>query len=144
MHAEEDRNATVHRIRLLHENTVALWGKFTAPRMIAHLSDSIRMGTGELAVAEKQSILRYSPLKQLIIYVAPFPKNVPTAPELLARAPLAFRSEVEDLRRLLEQFALRDPRAQWPRHPVFGAMSGGEWGALAYRHCDHHLRQFGI
>lgn len=143
LHVQGDRRAIVDRIRKLDEHAPARWGKFTAPRMVAHLSDSMRMATGELAVAGKRSPLRYPPFKQIVIYVAPFPKSVPTAPELLARAPLAFDSEAEDLIRLLERFASRDPRATWPPHPVFGAMSGGDWGALAYKHCDHHLRQFG-
>lgn len=143
LHTEADRQAIVARIGALDEHTPARWGAFTAPRMVAHLSDSLRMATGDLAVASKRTVMRYSPLKQLIIYVAPFPRNVPTAPELLARAPLPFGSEVRDLLRLMDRFASRDPRGPWPSHPVFGTLSGGDWGVLAYRHTDHHLRQFG-
>lgn len=29
-------------------------------------------------------------------------------------------------------------------HGVFGAMSGRDWQRWAYRHTDHHLRQFGL
>jgi hypothetical protein len=29
-------------------------------------------------------------------------------------------------------------------HPVFGTLSGKAWGALGWRHLDHHLRQFGV
>jgi hypothetical protein len=28
--------------------------------------------------------------------------------------------------------------------PLFGPLTGREWGALAYKHADHHLRQFGV
>jgi hypothetical protein len=31
-----------------------------------------------------------------------------------------------------------------PEHPAFGRLSGRAWGALVYRHMDHHLRQFGL
>ncbi|MEP6621507.1 MAG: DUF1569 domain-containing protein [bacterium] len=143
MHSEKDRRAIAERVRALDENRKPVWGRFTAPRMVAHLSDAIRMATGELGVARRKSVMRYPPLKQFIIYLAPFPKGVPTAPELLARAPLSFESEVEDLVRQLKRFAARDPKGKWPAHPIFGTMSGGDWGTLAYRHCDHHLRQFG-
>ncbi len=30
------------------------------------------------------------------------------------------------------------------RHPVFGLMTRAQWGRWAYRHMDHHLRQFGV
>ena len=143
LHAARDRQDIARRIRALGQNAPAKWGKFSAPQMVAHLTESMRMATGDLAVRQKKSIMRFPPLKQFIIYVMPMPKSVRTAPELLARAPLLFESEVEDLLRMMERFAARDPRASWPPHPLFGAMSGGEWGALAHKHIDHHLRQFG-
>ena len=42
-------------------------------------------GLGELTVKSKNLPLRYTPIKQLVIYVLPFPKGAPTAPELIAR-----------------------------------------------------------
>lgn len=29
-------------------------------------------------------------------------------------------------------------------HPAFGNISTNEWGIAAYKHMDHHLRQFGV
>lgn len=43
----------------------------------------------------------------------------------------------------LERFATREPTGAWPAHPLFGALSGSDWGVLVYRHMDPHLRQFG-
>jgi hypothetical protein len=31
-----------------------------------------------------------------------------------------------------------------PAHPLFGPLTWREWGALAHKHMDHHLRQFGV
>ncbi len=31
-----------------------------------------------------------------------------------------------------------------PEHPAFGTMTARRWGAIGYRHTDHHLRQFGV
>ena len=56
----------------------AKWGKLTAPGMLAHLNDSFRMVTGELAVKPKNLPIRYPPLRQLVVYVLPFPKSAPT------------------------------------------------------------------
>jgi hypothetical protein len=115
-----------------------------APRMVAHLADALKMALGELQVAPKQTPLRFPGIKQLVIYVLPWPPGAPTAPELLARAPAAWNGEVVTLSALLERFAERTASGSWPSHPAFGSMSGRAWGVLVYRHCDHHFRQFGV
>jgi hypothetical protein len=132
------------RIGTLTPGHTARWGRMSAPQVVCHLADSLRMALGELAVAPKNLPIRYPPLKQLIIYVAPFPKSAPTAPELLARAPSEWNADVSDLRSLIDRFAARGPNATWVEHPAFGKLSGRAWGALAYRHMDHHLKQFGV
>lgn len=113
--------------------------------MVAHLNDATRMAIGELAVAAKGGPLRYFPLKQLILYVVPFPKGAPTAPELLARCDGA-DLEVERIEfvRLVERAAARPATAPWPAHPAFGPLTREAWGKLGYKHTDHHLRQFGL
>jgi hypothetical protein len=121
----------------------AAWGKFTAPKMVCHLADSLRMAMGDLKVAPKRLPIRYAPLKQLIIYVAPFPKGAPTAPELLVRAPQDWANDIEDVRALLARAASARLTDGWPEHPAFGKLSKRAWGVLIYRHMDHHLRQFG-
>lgn len=57
----------------------------TCPGMLAHVNDALRMPLGEVTPASKKLALRHFPLKQLFIYVFPFPNGLPTAPELLAR-----------------------------------------------------------
>jgi hypothetical protein len=111
--------------------------------MVCHLADSLRMAMGDLKVAPKKSPIRYPPLKQLIVYVAPFPKGVPTAPELLAREPREWTAEVADLQSLLDRAADGRSTDAWPEHPAFGTLSKRAWGVLIFRHMDHHLRQFG-
>ena len=138
------RTEIQRRLARLAPGSMPRWGKFNAPRMVVHVADSIRMALGELPVAAKNTPLQLPILKHLAIYVLPFPRSTPTAPELLARAPAAWNGEIVTLGALVEKFATRSPRDEWPRHPIFGAMSGRAWGVLAYRHCDHHFRQFGI
>jgi hypothetical protein len=138
------RQEIQQRLAHLVPDRAPLWGKFNAPRMVVHVADSIRMALGELPVAAKNTPLQLPLLKHLAIYVLPFPRGTHTAPELLARAPAAWNGEIVALSALVERFSARSPRDTWPRHPIFGAMSGRAWGVLAYRHCDHHFRQFGI
>jgi hypothetical protein len=132
------------RIQQLKTTSEARWGRMTALQMVAHLSDSLRMASGELEVAPKNVPFRYSPLKQLALYVLPVPKGLPTARELIARKPSDWSIEVADLRDQLNGLVQRGAEALAPAHPAFGRMSAKQWGVLIYRHMDHHLRQFGV
>ena len=131
------------RLDKLTANTPAKWGKFTAPQMVCHLIEALRMGIGEINVPPRNTPLKRFPLKQLVIYVAPFPKGAPTAPELLAREPQEWNGEVEQLKDLLRRFAGGSFK-NFPEHPAFGKLSRRAWGVLVYKHMDHHLRQFGV
>jgi hypothetical protein len=132
------------RLKALTPDRKPGWGKFTAPKMVCHLTDGLRMTLGDLAVKPKRTPLRFPVIKQLVVYVLPFPKGVPTAPELLARAPAAWNGEIEALGAMIDRFAGRTPSGAWPAHPALGPLSGRAWGVLTYRHLDHHFRQFGI
>jgi hypothetical protein len=120
------------------------WGTMSAPQMVTHLVDSLRMVLEEIPVAPKKLPIRFTPLKQLIIYWLPFPKGAPTAPELVSRLPADWPTECATLLALLERFGERGPQARWPDHPAFGKLTGRAWGVLVYRHMDHHLKQFGV
>jgi len=144
MHSEMDRRIIGERIRRLAPEAMPGWGKMNAPQMVVHLTDAVRMATGALPVKPKKSVVRFTPLKQLLLYVLPFPKGLPTARELITRAPAEWSGEVTALFSAIESFAARDPAKPWPDHPIFGAMSRRDWGVLAHRHFDHHLRQFGV
>ena len=119
------------------------WGRMSAPQMVVHLADALRMATGELPIAMRRTPFRYPLLKQLFLYVVPIPKGLPTAREL-QRAPGEWDAGIADLRAMLESFASRDRNAPWPPHPIFGPIGAHGWGVLTRRHIDHHLRQFGV
>jgi hypothetical protein len=115
-----------------------------APQMLAHLADWMLMASGDLRTAPMKRFLRYPPIKQLAIYWLPFPKGVPTAPELKGRSPLEWNVERDAVRERVQSFEILSLRGSWPEHPVFGNMSARAWCVFAWRHMDHHLRQFGI
>lgn len=121
-----------------------LWGRMNAGQMIAHLDDWMGMAIGENTVRMYRLPLRYPLVKQLAIYCMPVPKSFPTTPELLARQPGEWAKDVVHLIATFERFRARDPKGRWPGHPAFGSMSGRAWGVVAYRHTDHHLRQFAV
>lgn len=124
------------------------WGNFTAPKMLVHVNDALRMASGELAVAAKPTPLKNAVVRWLVIHSPmPWPKGVPTAPELLARGnanAVQFEAERAAFTVAVSALVGRKGAARWPDHPAFGPMREKDWGALGYRHVDHHFRQFGI
>jgi hypothetical protein len=138
------RQELLDRLERLTPEATPRWGTMTAPQMLAHLADWMLMAKGELKVALRNRPQRYPPLKQLLIYWLPFPKGIQTSPELIGRTPLEWASERAAVRRHVQSFENLNQKATWPEHPVFGKMTPKEWSVFAYRHMDHHLRQFGM
>jgi hypothetical protein len=139
-----DRRELQERLARLTPDARRRWGSMTAPEAVAHLADATRMALGDLACRSKRLPIRYFPLKQLIVYWLPFPKGVPTSPELKGRAPLSWPGEVAELSALLDRLGQQPADRDWPEHPAFGRLTRRAWGVLVYRHTDHHLRQFGV
>ncbi|MFN7916622.1 MAG: DUF1569 domain-containing protein [Vicinamibacterales bacterium] len=140
---QSDRTALLARFAALPATAPARWGRLTAPKMVSHVTDALRAGLGELPVSDKPGPLKVWPLNALVIYYLPWPKGAPTAPELIARTPAGWETELDALRAAIERFASRPVEGPWARHAAFGALSGKDWGRLMFRHLDHHLRQFG-
>jgi hypothetical protein len=143
---EAARQSLLARVARVTPDAKARWGKMNAEQMLAHLAEAMKLGTGELTTKPKKIFIRFTPIKQLVIYLLPFPKGAPTAPELVRResdAGTLERSRAE-LARTMENIAGRAQQKEWPVHPAFGKLSARAWGVLGYRHIDHHLRQFGV
>ena len=141
---DSTRRDALERLGRLTPESRPAWGRMSAPRMVAHLSDAMRMALGDLPTKSKRLPLRHTPLKQLIVYFMPFPKNAPTAPELLSSEPGEWAAALETCRTLIDRFAAERRDRDWPEHPAFGRLTAAQWGILGYRHMDHHLRQFGV
>jgi hypothetical protein len=138
------RQQLLDRLERLTPEATARWGKMNAPQMLAHVADWMQMAKGKLEAAPKRRPLRFPPLKQLAIYWLPFPKNLPTAPELTTRKPLEWAIECAAFRAHVQSFEELDAKTVWPDHPVFGRLTPKAWCVLGYRHTDHHFRQFGV
>lgn len=139
------RSSFAARATTLTADTTPGWGKFSAAGMMAHLNDSYRMCIGELKVPSKNLPLRYTPIKQLVIYVLPFPKGAPTAPALLARCSTAvLEDERTALLSMLDRLGTVTPSDSLQEHPAFGVLTYKDYGVLMARHTEHHFRQFGL
>ena len=141
---EGDRTAIVNRMQSLSASSTRRWGSMDVASMLQHLRLSALMTLGELPVpSANKRAFQVFPLKHLILYVLPFPKGAPTAPELKPDLAISFEEERLALLELLERIGtgLRD--GMGPDHPLFGPLTWREWGVVTYKHADHHLKQFG-
>ena len=138
------RQELLARLAKVRADTRPQWGKFNAPQMVAHLNNALRMGLGELNVAGKPSPVANPLGRWLLIYRLKWPQGTPTAPELLAPPSGDWDAELVTFHDLLERSGTRPAGAAWPRHPIFGKMTGRDWSVLAAKHINHHLTQFGV
>lgn len=113
-----------------------------ATQMLAHCSSQLRLCWGELQGESKKTLYGRWPINWAMIYVVPWPKGVPTLPALIHPDADNWEAEKADLLALVEKFPKVIGEASLP-HPIFGKLSTRTWGRLAWRHLDHHLRQFG-
>ena len=119
------------------------WGKMNAEQMLAHLVEAMRMALGEFPTRPTKLITRFPPFRQLLVYWIPWPRGLPTGPELLPSDRRSIEDSKRDLTRLVTLVG-ENTNAEWPDHPAFGKLSRRGWGVLGWRHIDHHLRQFGL
>ena len=141
---ENDRAAISSRVQSLSAASTRRWGSMDVVSMLQHLRLSALMTLGELSVPSvNKRAFHVFPLKHLILYVLPFPKGAPTAPELKPDVAVSFEDERAALLELLERIGTGRRDGMGPAHPLFGPLSWREWGAVTYKHADHHLKQFG-
>jgi len=142
---DSDRNSIINRMRSLSASSTRQWGSLDVTGMLQHLRRSALMCLGELPVpsVNKRAFHKF-PLKHALLYVLPFPKGAPTAPELKPVDEVSFEEERAALLELLERIGTGVSDGMGPDHPLFGPLSWREWGVVTYKHANHHLKQFGV
>lgn len=143
-----DKNAReelVTRISHLKEDATAQWGKMNLFQMLRHCSMWDEWILGNDKYVYKQAFIGFIfgkiALRRMIKDEKPFDKNVPTSPELKVKETTgdiaAEKQKWMELIRAYEQYS--NPGFI---HDFFGKMTREQVGILAYKHTDHHLRQF--
>ena len=130
----------VNRINVLKGTEQRLWGTMTVSQMLAHCTKQLEMGTGAIPTRSMFPKPIQWLAKQTFGFKLPWSRNLPTAPEMVARKEVDFDNERT---RLLETIDLFLKTESLGLHPIFGNMTKEEWCKIAYKHLDHHLRQFG-
>ena len=138
------------RLRRLTPETPRRWGTMTPGEMLCHLGDAHE---GVAGIRETPGPRSSGPGKPLVKWFAlstpfPWPHGVKTRPGVDPRLggtrPGAFAADLERAISSLEALAAADPTRLLSHHALFGPMQPRDWYRWAYRHVDHHLRQFGV
>jgi len=142
--------ALLGRLGALRPDTPRLWGTLTPGEMLSHLADSSASVLGRRRAAGPSAPAASRPFRKWVgLYTAlPWPKGLMTSPSVDPRADGTRPGEFEEDRGRviagLEDLAAAPAAALSPAHSHFGTMSRRDWHRWAYRHVDHHLRQFGL
>jgi hypothetical protein len=65
-------------------------------------------------------------------------------PQASGTKPSVFAKDLERAIATLQAIAAAEAGTLEPVHGLFGSMSVADWQRWAYKHTDHHLRQFGL
>lgn len=136
------RAELVQRVRRVTPESERRWGRMTAPQMVCHLADHMRVGLGELPARDFSTPFRRTVLKWLGVDLPiRWPHGLRTAREMQSSQPTDWASDVAAVEELIERVAMGGAAGV---HPLFGPLSPRAWARLSWKHIDHHLRQFRV
>jgi hypothetical protein len=147
---DRSRAELISRLQRLTPHTERRWGSLTAAEMLCHLGDSsesvlgIRIPPGPAPSGQAKPVLKW-----LILYTPmPWPKGATTRPGVNPRQDGTRPGEFEqDRARVINGLGLlaaAPAERLASAHFMVGPMSRKDWHRWAYKHVDHHLRQFGL
>lgn len=134
------------RIRTLTPDSKGQWGKMNAYQMLKHctLWDEWIQGTNRPVYRQEFLGWLFSKMASRKFFKddRPFTKNVPAGNALVVKEP---SGDFEQQKQLLTEYLQNYVNYSNPRfiHDFFGRMTEEQIGIMAYKHYDHHLRQFG-
>lgn len=139
------RDELITRINSLNEDNKARWGKMDLYQMLKHCTLWEEWILGKNKYSNKQTLIGFLfgkiALKRMIKDEKPLDKNVPTSPQFKIKEKNGdVASEKQKWIALIEEYKqYSNPDFV---HDFFGKMTKEQIGLLAYKHTDHHLRQF--
>jgi len=137
------RQELIGRINTLNENSRAAWGKMNVYQALKHCTlwdEWIQNGKNNKQVFIGRLFGKIA-LKKMLRDAGPVSRNMPTLPGLVVKETTGdIVSEKEQWIALINGYAHFSNSGFI--HPFFGKMTKDQVGQMAYKHADHHLRQF--
>ena len=137
------RAELVTRIANLNENSKAEWGKMTVSQMMKHCSlwDEMALGKKHYKQSFLGKLFGKMALKGMM-KDEPIKKDLPTVSSFKITGITNFNEEKKCWLKLLDEYD--DFEGDGIIHPFFGKITKLQVGLLAYKHTDHHLKQFNL
>lgn len=148
MFIETDLETVLAHLNKLTAETKPAWGKMSAQRMVEHLTDTLRIATGE---NPQQLLIPEDKIERMVAFLytdKPMAQNmeVPFAKEGTPlrneELELAIDEFVDVYLEFQEMFA-QDPELKTV-HAYYGPLNYEQWDLLNKKHLTHHFTQFGI
>ncbi len=136
------REELIRRIHTLNDNNKALWGKMDVYQMIRHcvLNEEINLSRKHYKRLFIGRLFGKMAMKSMLKDDQHLKHNLPTHPELKIKGTGSVDAEKKRWVALIEQYGQLANGILV--HPFFGRMTREQIGQMAYKHTDHHLRQF--
>lgn len=139
------RNELIERIHQMDDRAQSQWGKMNLYQMLMHCTTWEQWVQGKGNPPYKQvfigKIFGKMALKRMVKDDKPFDKGVPTSTQFKIKETSgdieAKKKEWAELIKSYENYS--NPAFI---HDFFGKMTKEQIGFMAYKHTDHHLRQF--
>ncbi len=138
----------VDRINTINDESTRLWGKMSPHQMISHLIDQFILLKAEHDFTFKKSFTGTYIFKYLFLYMFKFPKAKVKIGKRYDKmhgggsALTELEKDKETLKSELKKYFENPIVPSSVNHPFFGPLSQKQWGIFAFKHMDHHLRQF--
>ena len=139
------RNELITRIQNIDELSQAQWGKMNLYQMLMHCIIWEKWIQGKGNPAYKQGfigkVFGKMALKRMVGDDKPFDKGVPTSTQFKIKETTgAIEPKKNEWIQLIKSYEnYSNPTFI---HDFFGKMTKEQIGLMAYKHTDHHLRQF--
>lgn len=143
---QDTRIELISRINKLQKGSVPLWGKMNVFQMTKHCTQWDEWVLGTHHPKYKQSFLGLifgkMALRSSVKDDTPIQKNMPAGfLKVTEKHGDVERQKQQWITRVLEYGHFSNDAFI---HDFFGKMSNEEIGIFAYKHADHHLRQFNV
>ncbi len=137
---------TFARLEKLKPESQHQWGKMDVAQMMAHLSNTLELATGDKKPPRSlMGRIVGGFLKAKAVDDSPIPRNSPTDNSVRVTESKLFQTEKTRLLTLLNRFGKGGlVNVTTHPHPFFGSMTPEEWGRNQYKHVSYHLEQFGV
>ena len=135
------RDELIGRISSLDENSRAQWGKMSVYQMLRHcaLWEQMLLGKKQYRQSFLGRLFGKMALEDML-RDEPMKPNLPTVPSFKISGNGNIAAAKAEWMAHIAEHGLRNNSGFV--HPFFGKLTAEQAGRLAYKHIDHHLRQF--